>query len=97
MSRPQLSGYIDLASLEISARLSVRIPIIGTYQLAEVKGNLKDGVSVQFGISGILSGKATFFIRDGWLTLDLSATVFGSTYGPISIRLLPLPCVLLFS
>ncbi|KAI0263224.1 hypothetical protein BC834DRAFT_971496 [Gloeopeniophorella convolvens] len=86
-----LKGYVDLTTLEIDATFSVRIPIIGTFKLAEVKGNLKDGVSVSFGISGILSGKATFYVRDGWIWVDLSAEIFGTTYGPVSIKLIPLP------
>ncbi|KAI0263241.1 hypothetical protein BC834DRAFT_827767, partial [Gloeopeniophorella convolvens] len=87
----QLKGYIDLSTLEIDATFSVKIPIVGTYKLAEVKGNLKDGVSVTFGIPWVISGTARFYVRDGWLWVDLSAEIFGTTYGPVSIKLIPLP------
>ncbi|KAI0263228.1 hypothetical protein BC834DRAFT_888118 [Gloeopeniophorella convolvens] len=75
----------------MDAFLSARFPLIENLPLAEVKGNLKDGIKVTFDISGILSGSATFYVRDGWVWIDLSATVFGTTYGPISVKLFPLP------
>ncbi|KAH9959369.1 hypothetical protein BJV74DRAFT_788840, partial [Russula compacta] len=88
----QLKGSINLSTLSISATFSVRVPILGTFTLANLNGNLNDGVSVTFGVSGILSGTAKFYVKDKWLYVDLSATVFGTTYGPISIGLIPLPC-----
>ena len=33
----------------------------------------------EFGISGILRGKATFYAKNGGLVVDLSVTVFGTT------------------
>ncbi|KAI0741035.1 hypothetical protein C8Q76DRAFT_822774 [Earliella scabrosa] len=88
-----LSGYVDLFSLAIDATFSVKIPIVGSIKLAEVKGNLRDGVTVNFGISGVLSGEARFYVNDRWLYVDLSATVFGTHHGPVTIRLIPLPYV----
>ncbi|KAI0297025.1 hypothetical protein B0F90DRAFT_1742452, partial [Multifurca ochricompacta] len=52
------------------------------------KGNLKDGVEVSFGIS-VLKGTARFYINGGWLWVDLSATVFGTVYGPLKVKLIP--------
>ncbi|KAI0741034.1 hypothetical protein C8Q76DRAFT_709867 [Earliella scabrosa] len=72
----QLSGSVDLFSLEINATLSVEVPIVGTVRLAEVRGN--------------------FYLREGWLYVDLSATVFGTHHGPVSIPLIPIPYVLPF-
>ncbi|KAH9962526.1 hypothetical protein BJV74DRAFT_990920 [Russula compacta] len=86
-----LRGSINLSTLSISASFLVRIPLLGTITLASLNGSLLEGVSVTFGISGILSGTAKFYVRDKWLYVDLSATVFGSTYGPITIGLIPLP------
>ncbi|KAJ7476720.1 hypothetical protein FB451DRAFT_246737 [Mycena latifolia] len=74
----------------MNATLSVRIPILGTYALSDVKGNLKDGISTTFGIS-ILNGNARFYVSNGKLYVDLSAVVFGTKYGPESIALIPLP------
>lgn len=74
----------------MDATFAVRVPIIGEFTLGNVKGNLNDGIKITFGIA-ILSGSATFYVKDGWIWVDLSATVFGSEYGPISIKLLPLP------
>ncbi|KAI0297056.1 hypothetical protein B0F90DRAFT_1635174, partial [Multifurca ochricompacta] len=88
----QLKGYIDVGTFEINAEFSVKVPILGTYRLATVKGNLKDGVEVSFGIA-VLKGTARFYINSGWLWVDLSATVFGTTYGPLKVKLIPLPCV----
>ncbi|KAH9961178.1 hypothetical protein BJV74DRAFT_799846 [Russula compacta] len=85
-----LKGWIDLTTLAISATLSVRIPIIGTHQIASVNGNLQNGVTVTFGIPGILSGSAKFYAKNKWLYVDLSVTVFGKK-GSITIKLIPIP------
>ena len=79
----------------MNATLSVEVPIVGTVRLAEVRGNLRDGVTVSFGVS-FLHGDARFYLRDGWLYVDLSATVFGTHHGPVSIPLIPIPYVLIF-
>ncbi|KAI0285181.1 hypothetical protein BC826DRAFT_918955, partial [Russula brevipes] len=36
-----------------------------------------------------------FYLKDKWLWVDLSAKVWGKQYGPISIKLIPIPCVFL--
>ncbi|KAI0293862.1 hypothetical protein B0F90DRAFT_1642157 [Multifurca ochricompacta] len=90
MALIQLKGYVDKSTLEIDAAFSVKVPIIGSFQLAQVKGNLQDGVKVTFGVS-ILHGDARFYYSAGWIYLDLSATVFGTVYGPLTIKLIPLP------
>ncbi|KAI0298182.1 hypothetical protein B0F90DRAFT_834382 [Multifurca ochricompacta] len=56
-----LKGYVIKSTLEIDAAFSVKVPIIGSFQLAQVKGNLQDGVKVTFGVS-ILHGDARFII-----------------------------------
>ncbi|KAH9970066.1 hypothetical protein BJV74DRAFT_799326 [Russula compacta] len=74
-----------------SATLSVRIPIIGTFQIASVNGNLQHSVSVTFSIPSILSGSARFYlVNNKWLCVDLSATVFEKK-GSITISLIPIP------
>ncbi|KAI0298181.1 hypothetical protein B0F90DRAFT_1952562 [Multifurca ochricompacta] len=85
-----LKGYVIKSTLEIDAAFSVKVPIIGSFQLAQVKGNLQDGVKVTFGVS-ILHGDARFYYSAGWIYVDLSATVFGKVYGPLTIKLIPLP------
>ncbi|KAI0295584.1 hypothetical protein B0F90DRAFT_1919298 [Multifurca ochricompacta] len=56
----ELKGYAEKSTLEIDAAFSVKIPIIGTYQLAKVKGNITDGVKVTFGVS-VVRGDARFY------------------------------------
>ncbi|KAH9970068.1 hypothetical protein BJV74DRAFT_264428 [Russula compacta] len=85
-----LQGWIDLTTLAISATLSVRIPIVGTHQIASVNGSLKSGITVSFGVPKVLSGSAKFYAKDKWLYVDLSATVFGKK-GSITIKLIPIP------
>ncbi|KAI0295583.1 hypothetical protein B0F90DRAFT_1143885 [Multifurca ochricompacta] len=85
-----LKGYVEKSTLEIDAAFSVKIPIIGTYQLAKVKGNITDGVKVTFGVS-VVRGDARFYYSNGWIYVDLSATVFGKVYGRVTIKLIPLP------
>ncbi|KAI0293863.1 hypothetical protein B0F90DRAFT_1670710 [Multifurca ochricompacta] len=72
-----LKGYVIKSTLAIDAAFSVKVPIIGSFQLAQVKGNLQDGVK--------------FYYSAGWIYVDLSATVFGTVYGPLTIKLIPLP------
>ncbi|KAI0297034.1 hypothetical protein B0F90DRAFT_1742554 [Multifurca ochricompacta] len=64
--------------------------MMGTFRLAEVKGNLNDGVEVPFD-SSVVKGEAKFYVSDGRLWVDLSATVFGTTCGPLKVELIPLP------
>jgi len=84
-------GSVDPATCNISSTLSARIPIVGTFQLANLNGNLVDGVTSTFGISGVLSGTIKDYYNNGYLTADITATIFGSAYGPTTIKLLPLP------
>jgi hypothetical protein len=84
----QLRGYIN--GDEISASFAVRIPFWGTVDLATVKGNLTSGVTVDFGVTGLITnGKARFYVFNGWLKVDLTATIFGTSYGEIRTRLMP--------
>ena len=78
-------------TLSIDAIFTAKISFLPTFTLGQVKGSLKDGVSIEFGINGTLSGKATFYAKNGWLVVDLSATVLGTSYGPLTIELIPLP------
>ncbi len=69
----------------------MRVPILGTYTLGQINGNLNTGVSLSFGISGIISGEVRVYAKGGWLWIDLTATILGSKYGPLSIKLIPIP------
>jgi len=86
-----LTGTIDSSTLTIQATFKVQVPFFGTYTLGQIDGNLNTGVSLQFGISGIVSGTVKFYAKGGWLWMDLSATILGSKYGPLSVQLIPLP------
>ncbi|KAJ6569021.1 hypothetical protein B0H19DRAFT_937888 [Mycena capillaripes] len=76
----------------MSATLSVRVPIVGTLQLADVTGNLADGIPVTFG-TPVVTGNAKFYISNKWLYINLSAVVFGVAHGPLDFQLIPLPYV----
>ncbi|KAI0294050.1 hypothetical protein B0F90DRAFT_1641367, partial [Multifurca ochricompacta] len=78
------------STLEINAAFSVKILIIGTYQLAKVKGNITDRVKVTFGVL-VVHGDVRFYYSNGWIYVDLLATVFGKVYGRVTIKLIPLP------
>ncbi|KAI0298151.1 hypothetical protein B0F90DRAFT_1632935, partial [Multifurca ochricompacta] len=88
----QLKGYANKSTFEIDGTFSVKIPIIGSFQLGQVKGNLQDGVKVTFGVS-VVHGDARFYYLSGWIYVDLAATVFGTDYGPITIKLIQFPWV----
>ncbi|KAH9996390.1 hypothetical protein BJV74DRAFT_883678 [Russula compacta] len=91
----KLSGSVNLSTLSVSASLSIHLPFIGDVTLASVNGNLKDGVSVTFGVSGVVSGKARFYLKGKELWVDLTATIFGHST-TVSIKLITLPCVVSF-
>ncbi|KAJ7277157.1 hypothetical protein C8J57DRAFT_1308669 [Mycena rebaudengoi] len=85
-----LHGYTD-AKLAMNATFSIRLPFVGTTQLANLKGNLADGITLIFDIKILSNGKAKFYISDKWLYLNLSATVYGKAHGPTAFGLFPLP------
>ncbi|KJA22697.1 hypothetical protein HYPSUDRAFT_99483, partial [Hypholoma sublateritium FD-334 SS-4] len=77
----QITGYIDLTSLAVSAAFTVRVPILGTFTLGSFSGNLNDGITLTFGVSGIISGTAKLYLSLGTeVYLDLTATILGSHY-----------------
>ncbi|KAJ7085279.1 hypothetical protein C8R44DRAFT_594116, partial [Mycena epipterygia] len=78
--------------LVMNATFSARVPILGTFKLTDVEGNLADGIAVTFNIS-MLNGNAKFYISDKWVYINLSAVVFGKAYGPSAFGLFPLPYV----
>lgn len=86
----QLNGFTDLSTLKFDATLSDHIPIIGTHQIAEVKGDLKGGITVKFNLDKVLSGSATFTLKDKWLYVELNAKVFGREE-KITFHLIPIP------
>lgn len=86
-----VSGYIDLETLTVDAEYSARIPVTGTITLSHIKGNLIDGISTTFGVSGVLSGTNRLYLKGKTLYLDLSETTFGTTYGPYTIKLFDIP------
>ncbi|KAJ6601891.1 hypothetical protein DFH09DRAFT_1355155 [Mycena vulgaris] len=87
-----LNGYMD-AALAMNATLSVRVPIMGTFQQTDVKGNLAAGIAVTFSTS-MVNGNAKFHISNKWLYINLSAVVFGAAHGPLDFQLIPLPYVI---
>jgi len=86
-----LTGTINTITLSIQATFKVQIPFLGTYTLGQINGNLITGIILKFGISGIVSGTAKFYAKGGWLWMDLSASILGSSYGPLSVQLIPIP------
>ncbi|KAK7026030.1 hypothetical protein VNI00_015748 [Paramarasmius palmivorus] len=86
----ELKGYIDLGNLDADIYAYIKVPIFGTYQVGELKGNLKTGISISVGIPGILSGTITLYAKDGWLWIKFSLTIFGKTY-TAEFKLIPIP------
>ncbi|KAJ7624781.1 hypothetical protein FB45DRAFT_924200 [Roridomyces roridus] len=97
-----LKGWIDRSTLQMEATFSVKITsrslsyLNSTYPLARVKENLKNGIPISFGIWGIVSGKARFYLSGGWLSglwlnVALSASSLGVDHGPVVVPLLELP------
>ncbi|KAH9966988.1 hypothetical protein BJV74DRAFT_954323 [Russula compacta] len=88
-----LTGYVDLSSskLTISATLSVRIGFL-VYTLATISGDLGSGssITISFNIAGVISGTLKIYFKDGWVWIDLTVTVYGTTVS-VSIQLFPLP------
>ncbi|KAF7335543.1 hypothetical protein MVEN_02208200 [Mycena venus] len=85
-----LKGYVD-TKLAMDATFSIKVPILPTIKLADVKGNLADGIAVAFNVSGVVNGQAKFYTSDKWVYINLAATVFGTAHGPVDFKLFPLP------
>ncbi|KAI0293157.1 hypothetical protein B0F90DRAFT_1670921 [Multifurca ochricompacta] len=77
-----LKGYVIKSTLAIDAAFSVKVPIIGSFQLAQVKGNLQDGVKVTFGVSFCMEMPGSIIPLVGFMW---------TFYGPLTIKLIPLP------
>jgi len=56
---------INTATYAVSVKVYLSIPIVGSVLIGQATGNLKDGVTVTVGYSGIISGTIT-------LTVDLT-------------------------
>ncbi|KAK7026031.1 hypothetical protein VNI00_015749 [Paramarasmius palmivorus] len=76
----QLRGYFDLTTLEADISVYVKVPLLPAIKLGEFKGNLRDGITITVGASGILAGSITLYVKDGWLWIKFSLEVFGQTY-----------------
>lgn len=70
----------------------VKVPIFPAIQVAELKGNLHDGIKATLGSNYIVSGTVTIGLDDtNWITLSCSITIFGVAYEIGTLQLVPLP------
>lgn len=58
----------------------MNIPILGSIQIGKVGGNLKHGVSLKIGYSGIVSGEVGVRLDGNKVILYWEFTAFGATY-----------------
>ncbi|KAF7335561.1 hypothetical protein MVEN_02210100 [Mycena venus] len=84
-----LRGSVD-ANLAMDAQLFYKNPILSPIAVADVKGNLADGIAVVFNTAGV-KGQAKVYTSDKWVYINLAATTVGGTYGPSDFKLFPLP------
>jgi hypothetical protein len=75
----------------MQAELYATIPIYGRINLAPVNGDLKTGITVSFSADNIISGTAKFYLNGTTVDVDISATVFGNTIGPVTLALFQIP------
>lgn len=66
------------------------MPILGTYTLGQLNGNLETGVTLDFDVSGIVVGHVRIYVKDGWVWAEYSVTILGTKYD-INIKLFPIP------
>ena len=57
---------IDLSTLYISAGVYVIAPFLPDVYIGGVSGNLRDGVKLEVGVSGVASGSITFHLLNSW-------------------------------
>lgn len=60
--------------------MNLDIPFIGPVQIGKVGGNLKHGVSLKMGYSGILSGEVGIRLDGNNVVLYWEFTAFGAKY-----------------
>ncbi|KAJ7073833.1 hypothetical protein C8F01DRAFT_1098489 [Mycena amicta] len=85
-----LKGVLNLATREIDAALSAKIPFVGSFVLTHVKGSLTRDIAVGFDIR-ILAGTAVYYERDGCLWMSLTARVYEKQHGPLEVKLFSIP------
>ncbi|KAH6918252.1 hypothetical protein BKA70DRAFT_11429 [Coprinopsis sp. MPI-PUGE-AT-0042] len=84
-------GALNLQTIWLDAKVSVRIPLVGTFALGEVHGHPETGLKLGFSPLGdTLAGRFHFFIKGQWLYADLAATIFKKDYGPVTVSLIPI-------
>ncbi|ESK87117.1 hypothetical protein Moror_11893 [Moniliophthora roreri MCA 2997] len=86
----QLRGSIDLSTLQTDITAYIKAPIFPAIKCGDLKGNLIDGITIEFGISEIASGSITLYIKDGWLWIRFSVEIFGKKF-EADFKLIPLP------
>ncbi|KAF8655948.1 hypothetical protein AX16_002855 [Volvariella volvacea WC 439] len=84
-----ISGNVDVNTLSLEVRASITIPIKGKVQLGGIKGDLKQGIVLNFNVWAA-KGNLRFFLEAKFLkvTVDVSSLI-GSWNKTIS--LIPLP------
>ncbi|KAI0692919.1 hypothetical protein C8T65DRAFT_744934 [Cerioporus squamosus] len=74
----QLVGFIDTSTLDADITLYVKVPLLPAIKVAEVKGNLRDGIIFTINIPGVASGSVKVYIADDkWLHVKFTLTIFG--------------------
>ncbi|EEB94256.1 hypothetical protein MPER_06955 [Moniliophthora perniciosa FA553] len=87
---PQLVGIIDVSSLETDIGAFINMPTIPDIHISNFKGNLNDGITIEAGISGVVSGRTTLFLKDGWKFISFTLDIFGQQYDA-EFKVIPLP------
>lgn len=77
----QVNISIDLSTFSVGIKVILHLPIIGGVTVANVVGNLKEGVNLHIGYPGILGGSIALKIDDNSdVVFSWDFTAFGKGY-----------------
>ncbi|KZP30665.1 hypothetical protein FIBSPDRAFT_945599 [Athelia psychrophila] len=75
----QFTGWVDTATFDVLIDVDVKIPFLPAVRIGELKGNLKAGISITFGVAGI-TGEITLYLQGQCIFVSFTLTVFSKKY-----------------
>ncbi|KIJ27620.1 hypothetical protein M422DRAFT_271166 [Sphaerobolus stellatus SS14] len=77
----EINVTIDLSNFSVALTVLLNLPFIGTVTVANIVGNLKQGVNVSIGFPGFLGGTVGLHLTaNNDIVLDWDFTALGSSY-----------------
>lgn len=70
----------DLANLGVDVQVKLNVPILGSVEIGKISGNLKQGLSLKVGYSGIAGGEVGVKLNSSDVILYWDLSAFSYSY-----------------